>query len=353
MPGAATGHPPLSGGQPLSDGAVRVGPLTGLAVLVRDLGVDPAPLFAAEGFEVAQFTEPDTAIGFVPASRLLARCVAETGCDHLGLLLGERTVPALLGLPGFLVLTAPDVGAGLRGLVRHLALHDRGALATLMTDGQTTSLGYRILLPRAEATDQINDLAVTVIVQIMRSLCGARWRATEVFLSRRPPQDPLPYRRFFRAPLHFDADRSAVEFPAHWLDQPVASADPLLFRFLAKEAELQRSGQHTGLRGELRHALCGSLATQRSRAEAIGGQLGMHRRTLHRRLQAEGTTFRRELDSIRYEYARQLLADTQLPLVKIAAALGYADSTAFIRAFRRWSGTTPLRWRERHEASRG
>jgi AraC-like DNA-binding protein len=77
-------------------------------------------------------------------------------------------------------------------------------------------------------------------------------------------------------------------------------------------------------------------------------QLGMHERTLNRRLHEEGTSFRRELDGMRYEVARQLLADTRLPLSKIGPALGYADTTAFIRAFKRWSGAPPARWREVH-----
>lgn len=337
----------------LAEGALRVGPLTGLAGLLRDLGVDPGPVFAAEGFDPAKFADPDAQIPYVPVSRLLARCVAETRCEHLGLLLGERTVPSLLGLPGFLMRTAPDVGSALRGLVRHLGLHDRGALGTLMTDGQTASLGYEIHLPRVEATDQIKDLAVSVICQIMRSLCGGGWNATQVLLSRRPPRDPVPYRRFFRAPLRFDADRSAVDFPARWLDHPVASSDPLLFRYLEKEAEALSSGQRVSFKAELRRILCASLATQRSGAAEIAGQLAMHRRTLNRRLRQEGTCFRRELDAVRHQLARQLLSDTLMPLGKIAVALGYGDSTAFNRAFRRWSGTTPAAWRERHGSSSG
>jgi AraC-like DNA-binding protein len=312
---------------------------------LRDLGVDPCPVFAAEGFDPARFADPDAQIPFVPASRLLARCVEETGCDHLGLLLGERTVPSLLGLPGYLLHTAPDVGTALRALVRYLGLHDRGAVAILTTDGQRTSLGYAIHLPRVEAADQIKDLAVTVICQIMRSLCGAGWNPAEVFLSRRPPEDPALYGQFFRAPVRFDADRSAAEFSPHWLDHPVANADPLLFRYLTREAEMLRSSQHGGFRGEVRRILCTSLAMQKSSASAIGNRLAMHRRTLDRRLRQEGTTFRRELEDARYELARQLLADTRMPLGKIAAALGYTESTAFIRAFKRWSGTSPAAWR--------
>jgi transcriptional regulator GlxA family with amidase domain len=71
----------------------------------------------------------------------------------------------------------------------------------------------------------------------------------------------------------------------------------------------------------------------------------MHRRTLNRRLEAQGTTFQNVLDEVRLESARQLLDVTKLPLIEIAASLGYAESSAFSRAFRRWSGDAPSRRR--------
>jgi AraC-like DNA-binding protein len=79
-------------------------------------------------------------------------------------------------------------------------------------------------------------------------------------------------------------------------------------------------------------------------AEA-GRQLGLHERTLNRQLRANGTTFRRELDTVRYATARELLASSSMALDNIAAALDYADASAFSRAFKRWSGSTPAQWR--------
>ena len=79
--------------------------------------------------------------------------------------------------------------------------------------------------------------------------------------------------------------------------------------------------------------------------------LAMHRRTLNRRLKAQGMTFQEILDQVRYEVARELLAETQVAIDDIAAALGYASVSPFVRSFGRWSGTTPGRWRRRFDAS--
>jgi AraC-like DNA-binding protein len=80
--------------------------------------------------------------------------------------------------------------------------------------------------------------------------------------------------------------------------------------------------------------------------------LAMHRRTLNRRLKAEGTTFQHVLDEVRFEVARDLLANSKVHLDDIAATIGYAAVTPFMRTFRRWSGTTPGQWRRNARADR-
>jgi AraC-like DNA-binding protein len=74
----------------------------------------------------------------------------------------------------------------------------------------------------------------------------------------------------------------------------------------------------------------------------------VHRRTLNRRLREDGTSFKALLDAIRYEFARQLLRDTPMSTIEVALNLGYSELGPFLRAFRRWSGTSPAAWRAEH-----
>ncbi len=328
-------------------GMVRVNPLAGLAQLMRDLGHDPRPAFARQELVPEDFSDPDAEISFSRAGKLLASCVAETGCRHLGLLLGQRISPSSLGVPGYLLYTASDVRAALVDLVRHFDLHDRGAVLTLDTNARGTYLGYSIYLPDVAAADQIYDLSIAVECNIMRSLCGTDWNPSEVRLARGAPGDITPYRRFFQAPIHFDADRSALVFESRWLDHPISSSNPMLHRHLEKEAESLHAEQSADLVGQLRGLIRGSLAIRKADAPHVARQLGLHERTLNRRLHQAGTSFRRELKAVRYQVAQELLANTQLSLSRIAAALNYADTSAFIRAFKQWSGVPPGDWRRR------
>lgn len=328
---------------------VRAGPLMGIPSLLRELGQDAGPILDSEGFTEEHFEDPDTEMSYLAVSRLLANCVAATGCRHFGLLLGTRAGPSSLGVAGFMLRSAPDVGTALRGLVQHLDLHDQGGVPTLHISGGITRFGYAIHQAGTQATDQIYDIAIAVACNIMRALCGEQWNPKEVQLSHRPSKDLSLYRRFFRAPLRFNAEDCAVVFSTRWLEHRIPSADALLHQHLEQEAiELHRQRKAT-VTSELRALLRKSLLTGECMVADIAGKLHIHERTLNRRLREEGTSFHRELEDIRYEMSRHYLAESTMPMIRIAKALNYADVSAFSRAFKRWAGTTPAEWR-RHNA---
>ena len=326
-------------------GVVRVGPLMSVPAVMRELGCDPEPLFRSAGFAVAQFDDADARIPYLAASRLIARCTEATACEHFGLLVGQRAGPSSLGVAGFLLRAAPDVKTALQDLVRHLGLHDDGGVPFVETAGEVSLLGYSIQQPGTQASGQIYDLSMAIGCNIMRALCGETWRANEVLFARRRPDDPRPYERFFQAPLRFDAEQSAVVFPNRWLEHRPASADPLLHRHLEGEANALHARQHADVAHDLRRLLHRLLSTRKTSIASVARQLGVHERTLNRRLRAEGTTFQREYEEVRYTVALQMLADSRMTLAQIAAALDYADASAFNRAFKRWAGITPAQWR--------
>ncbi|HYQ70848.1 MAG TPA: AraC family transcriptional regulator, partial [Gammaproteobacteria bacterium] len=308
-------------------------------------------VLASADLAAAQFTDADFEIPYIKAGRLLSRCVAVTGCRHFGLLVGEHAGPSSLGVAGFLLKSAPDVGTALRSLVRHLDLQDQGGMATLQIMGSTVLLGYAIHLHGVEAAEQICELSITIASNIMRSLCGKGWNPAEVHFATRQPRDLAPYRRIFRAPIRFNAGQCAVAFPIRWLDHRIASADALLYQHLEKQA----AELHKLHSGDIVDSLCQllrkSIPARQCTFTDIARQLHLHERTLNRRLQEEGTSFRELLDATRYEMARQLLAESTMPIARIAMTLDYTDASAFSRAFKRWSGTTPAQWRMHNEGS--
>ena len=331
-----------------TDATFRVGPLINLAPLLSSLGCDPEPIFRRAGFGLEEFKDPDHRLPYLRGSQLLADCVAASGCEHLGLLLGQRAGPSHLGVVGFLVRAAETAEQALRALVENLDLHDDAASVTLDIGADFTSLEFALTISGASAVDQIYDLSAAIMYRIMAALCGEGWTASSVKLPRRRPADRSPYRRFFRTAVHFDATQCALMFPSYCLKQKPPAADQLLYQHLQEEARTLHGLQHHEILEELPAALRRGLLAEQFAACQIADTFGIHERTLHRRLRAASTNFRKELDRARESVSQELLETTSLPVCDIAKALGYADSSGFIRAFQRWSGTSPSSWRKRN-----
>jgi AraC-like DNA-binding protein len=322
--------------------------ITHVPAVLRGLGLDPAALIAATGLAPRVFDDPLNEIPVTSLGRLLALASKASGCGHVGLLIGRRSGTASLGLLGSLVRHSPDVGTALRNLTSHLHLRDRGAVAPLLVTNGIASLGYEIYQQGVEAGDQICDGSLAIAMNVMRELCGAAWRPMEVRFAHRPPAQRAPFRLVFDAPLRFNAERSALVFPASWLEHRTPGADPELHAVLTRRvAALERAQAHD-LVDDLRRMLREMLLSGRGSVGDAARRLSLHRRTLNRRLRARGTSLRRLLGETRFETARQLVENTRLPLTEIAATLGYADASGFTRAFQRWTGAVPSAWRRKH-----
>lgn len=333
------------------DPTVRIGSVWGIPELLRELRADPVAVLRDAGLEPTMFDDRQNMISFAVRSRLLERCVKATGCRHFGLLVGHRGGLQTLGLVGLLVKNSPDVGIALRSLVGYFRMHLRAAVTRLEEDGDFAMLTYDLVQTDLEGIEQTYGGSVAMMLNIMRSLCGPDWKPVEVRFAHRRPDDVRPFRRFFGVPLSLDAERCALVFESHWLDSRVQDTDPELRRLLQNQLDALQPGSEDDLAGHVRSILRTVLLTGNGSAAQVAELLGMHPRTLSRRLQSLGTGFQQLVDEVRFSIARQLLEHTSSKISEIAASLDYSDASAFTRSYRRWSGTTPALWRVRRTGS--
>ena len=336
--------------RPANGGSVRVGTLLPMADILLGMGVDPRALLAAEGVDPKVFDDPDNLISLTVHNRLVAQAVVRTGCTHLGLLVGQRDGLHSIGLAGLLVRYSPDVETALRSFVRYLHTHVRGAKSALTVDGDVATLSWEIYQPGVEAVDQVGDGALAVMFNILREVCGPDWKPIEVRFAHREPAHMQPFRMCFRTTLCFDAEDYSLRFASSWLQRPVAQAEPALRRVLQKEIDAIEARHEADFPEQVRSVLRTALLTGHSRSDQLAALFSMHHSTLARRLKRHGVGFRGLVDECRYDVAREMLTNSGLDVSQIAVMLDYADASAFTRAFKRWSGVAPARWRARHVA---
>jgi AraC-like DNA-binding protein len=320
----------------------RVGGFTAVPALLRQLGADPIATLEDVGLAPDALDRPEQRIPYATMGALFNEAARRTACPHFGLLCGRAWHLSDLGLVGEIVRNSPTVGSALRKLTVYQHLNSEGGVPFFLQRGGIADLGYAIYAPGVSGASQIYSALMAGGCNFLRELCGTGWAPSEVFFPYAKPADIEPHRHHWRASLRFDSEFCALRFSEHWLDRPVQDADSARLRFAESEADAAGRGE---LLQQVYRALRVLLLLGRTSGNEVAYMLAMHRRTLNRRLEAQGTTFQHILDRVRYEVARELLADTEMAIDDIAAALGYASISPFVRSFRRWSGTTPGRWR--------
>jgi AraC-like DNA-binding protein len=316
--------------------------------LVRSLGGKLGDVLGPLQITEKFLANPDNVIPLNTFCELLYRGAKATGCEHFGLLVGSQSGTEKIGPAGTLMLLAPSVGVALEVLRKYLHLNNRNAVVLLGCDGVQAFLGYTVLDGNFPGIQELHDGAMAAALNILRQLNGPQWRPTEVRLMRRTPRQPEAYARFFDSPCRFNAERSELVFPAAMLDFPVAGSGEQTF---SAATAAHQAGTPYDLTGQdwielVRRTSLGLLLTGNCSRQAVADALGLSARTLNRKLEQAGASFLELADYTRFMASRMLIKDTDMPLGDIAQVLGYADPSSFCRAFKRWSGVAPAKWRK-------
>ncbi|NLR75376.1 AraC family transcriptional regulator [Leeia aquatica] len=169
---------------------------------------------------------------------------------------------------------------------------------------------------------------------------------SRVTLRATAPANPQPWHDFFGIPVEFAAPCNSLSFPRSYLELPLAQADSVLHQTLQQQAEaLLQDLNKPDLARQVQHALLHCLPLGEATLAEVARQLATTERTLQRRLAEQMLGFQTLLSQTRYQLARQHLANPALSVLDIALLLGYAEQSAFSKAFRLWSGLSPAQYR--------
>jgi AraC-like DNA-binding protein len=324
-------------------GTIKVRNAFAILGTLAEFGADADAVLRRAGLDPVLFSNLENVMTFAALGRLVAECVKATGREDFGLQVGIRMRPTAVGLTGLAAMHAPTVREALQIINASLKTSNTGAVTVLDVRGDAASFAY-VLTTNFESADQVVDAAIAMIFNTMRHLCGPGWRPGLVRLTREPPRNKTPFSRFFAAPIEFAQSTPCIVFEAATLDAPVRDRKPEYATILApllEEALANARGDFlSAVRSVIRSQIGGSGLTRDSVCRA----LGLNARTLNHRLEAFGVTYSGLADEAKFEAAQSLLMKDKR-IAEIAEILGFAEPSAFTRAFKAWSGATPGRWR--------
>jgi AraC-like DNA-binding protein len=195
-----------------------------------------------------------------------------------------------------------------------------------------------------------NDFPEFTEAFFARAVTGVRrWLAgvelvKGVEVTHAEPAYRAEYDRIFQMPVQFGSDRNSLRIAGSiWqlarTRFPPTYASTVLNAYA--EAEVEKLNRSRSMRGRVEMLVTSMLRSGDFSMQTVATQLGVSRQTLFRKLKAEGTSFEKLLDDVRYKLARQYLEDEKLAVNEVAYLVGFSDPAAFSRAFKRWTGSSP------------
>lgn len=329
---------------------VRASALNGVRATIEELGGEADRLLRQLGLVDAEH-DPESWISYRSFLVLLERASRETGCPHFGLRLSKRQDVGILGALGFIIQQAPDVRTALRELITRFAYHNQGAQVSLLVDADMARLQFTCKLEGEVPTWQQEDLVAGIGVDMLRLLCRDDRVPSAVYLSHAAPENVSPYRERFRCPVRFDGEIPAVTFDAALLDATLDQANPQLLRLLESYLDDLQSVRPDDVSDATRRLIQQAMYAGDCSIERVAAIMSVNKRTLQRRLKAEGTSFKALLDEVRFNAARKYLRESSGSLTLLSDMLCYSDLSAFSNAFRHHCGLSPRAWRKQHAAA--
>lgn len=319
-----------------------------LVQLTERWNVPRTTLLDGTGLTIAQLDDPQARVSPSAMWLLLSRALDLTREPGLGFYLGLSLKLSSHGSVGFAAMTAATLRDALSVAERYLSLRAPFLTLRLAVNENNAILTLGDSFPDVSLRAFVTEALFTALVQMARSLLGRS--VTSVFdLAYDEPTHFPGFAHLWGGPARFGRPESRIAFPAALLDEPLRMADAVAARQAVAECERELATLHqtSSLLASVRAQLAEDPKGFPSLTE-LAQKRHVSSRTLKRRLAEQSTSYQRLLDELRRDRALKLLEVKSHTIEEIAVRLGYSDAANFNRAFRRWLGVSPSRWRAQH-----
>lgn len=324
---------------------------SGLDGFIQRHGGDLDRVFGHAGIDPEQLLHPTLSLALPNYCGVLEEAARQTGCDNFGLRYGEQFQPQALGLLGYIGLCSQTLEQALINFAEAFPLHQHDTLIRLVDVGDCYRFDYQVRHSAISARRQDAELTMGMAMNLVRHVRGEHWAPREVAFEHGRPMDGHEHRDVFRCDVRFGQS-------CNWLlidkrdvaDTPMPGSDPMLLTLmLATLRQLGDNDPDHGLIEHARQAIGVALPLGEPALDVIARQLGLSEWALQRKLRDHGLSFTQLVDQIRRDSALDHLREQHLSISELAPLLGYSETSAFSRAFKRWFGVSPRQWRSERD----
>lgn len=314
-------------------------------------GADRRLLLKLSGIDVQQLSTEDTRLSSGVYNAVLEHIVDSTGDKLFGLHLGEYMNLSASGIIGQITKTSSTVLEAMQYCCEFASLGCRAL--PLELEEQEDKFVLSLTPDRAWAREsklsvvQTIDGMVAFFIREFHTLTLNKYYPIAGLLSRDKPTNSTEHERIMKCPVRFGQRTNEVHFSKAHVQQPVITSDHDLLRVLVEHAErkVQQIDSKPNLYNDLRKVIVNMSEPQFPGIDEVARNMNTSVRTLQRRLGDTGHTYKELVEELRQDMAYSYLQKPDLTINEVAYLLNYADASAFIRSFKRWTGQTPLQYR--------
>lgn len=327
--------------------------LTGYRELAESLGLDSAQMLQLANLPPEAAGNRDLMVSLESVAVLLDESARKCGQEAFGLMLAETRSVGNLGMLGLMVREEPTVRHALEAIARYGHLQNRGMDLSLEDLGQFTLVHFRLRLRRQELARQGIELAAGVVARLLHALTHDLLRPVRACFTHGRPVHFDVHRRVLGPDIDFSQAFDALVYRTSDLGLPIPGADPAQGQMLKQWLDAQLGELRDDPCEPVRQAVRTLLATGNCSVDRVADYLGMHRRTLNRRLAQTGESVSAVIDDVRCDLAQFYLSAGHLAHYEIADLLGFASGADFSRWFKAHFGVTASQWKGQHPARSG
>ncbi|WP_456417245.1 AraC family transcriptional regulator [Thiolapillus sp.] len=312
----------------------------------RSYGVDTDLLMKEYGIDAKLVTDPNARFRMEQIDALYDRIAELIDDPNFGLKAVQFWHPSQMGALGYAWLTSDTLRAAFKRYARFSKVVSDAVRLEIKETDDELSLDFHYLQKQSSQKFRI-DGALATLMAMTRANAGSDFHPKAVSFTFEEPEDTGPYYALFQSPVSFNSPTNRFTITLEEADAPRSCSnihlaqlhDQFMLEYVAqldKENIIER----------VKVAITEELASGNISDALIAKKLFLTERTLQRRLQENGTTFKKLLTEVRIDLADNYIRDSKLSLNEISFLLGFSELSSFSRAFKNWTGSSPRNYRQ-------
>ena len=317
--------------------------------LARSYDLDTEPLMKEYGINPSLVNDSNARFRMEHVNAFYTRVAELIDDPNFGLRAAHFWHPSQMGALGYAWLTSDTLRAAFKRYARFVKVVSDAVRLEVKEEGDDVSLQFTFVEEEASRKFRIDGALATLMVMV-RANAGEHFHPKTVSFVFDEPEDTGPYYALFQSPLVFNAPENRFTISVAEADAPRSCSnaqlsklhDQFMLEYIAKLDE-----QYIVERVKL--AIMEELPSGNISSAIVAERLFLTERTLQRRLQENGTAFKKLLTEVRIDLADNYIRDSKLSLNEISFLLGFSELSSFSRAFKHWTGSSPRNYRQAHQ----